>query len=107
MNNNILESIEGFEWDKFNIEKILQKHKVIISECEEVFLNDHILGKDVRHSLVEDRYYLFGSSNNERLLTVIFTIRGKRIRVISARKMSKKERLSYHEKIKRTTKIQD
>jgi uncharacterized DUF497 family protein len=99
MHNNIFESIEGFEWDKHNTEKILKKHSVTITECEEAFLNNHLSGKDLKHSFLEDRYYLFGVSNNERLLTVIFTIRGKKIRVISARNMSKKERVFYHEKI--------
>jgi uncharacterized DUF497 family protein len=99
MDNNVFESIDGFEWDKHNIDKILKKHNVTVTECEETFLNKHIARKDIKHSFVEDRYYLLGVSNNDRLLAVIFTMRGKKIRVISARNMSKKERLCYHEKI--------
>ena len=98
MNNNIFETIEGFEWDKHNIEKILRKHNVTVTECEETFLNQNIVGKDIKHSFIEERYYLFGTTNNDRLLTVIFTTRAKKIRVISARNMSKKERVYYHEK---------
>lgn len=105
MEKELFNLIEGFDWDKHNTEKIIAKHKVTIIECEETFLNEHITDKDKKHSLLEDRYYLFGLTNNSRLLTVIFTIRNNKIRVISARGMSRKERYYYNEKTKRITKV--
>ncbi len=50
---------------------------------------------DVEHSLDEERRALFGQTNGGRYLTVVFTIRGTLVRVISARDMSRKERREY------------
>ena len=52
---------------------------------------------DDKHSDNEDRAYAFGHTNNGRLLTIVFTVREKKIGVISARDMNKKERGMYHE----------
>jgi uncharacterized DUF497 family protein len=51
---------------------------------------------DPKHSAAEDRFAAFGRTDAGRLLVVIYTICGRRIRVISARDMNKKERL-FHE----------
>ncbi|MBA2124487.1 hypothetical protein B9J78_06125 [bacterium Unc6] len=90
-----------FEWDKGNIDKNLIKHKVTNRETEEVFKNDpkFIFG-DEKHSQKEKRYGLYGKTKTERLLFVVFTITKDKVRVISARNMSKKERRVYEEKIK-------
>lgn len=45
--------------------------------------------------LIIDRCIAYGKSDFDKKLTVVFTIRKNRIRVISARTMSKKERLNY------------
>ncbi|MCD4774059.1 MAG: BrnT family toxin [Bacteroidales bacterium] len=50
-------------------------------------------------------YYLLGSTDSQRLLFIVFTIRESLIRVISARDMSKKERKIYYEQLKKNTKI--
>jgi len=47
---------------------------------------------DKKHSQIEDRFVAFGITNQGRKLTVIFTKRKDKIRVISARDMSRKER---------------
>lgn len=97
----------GFEWDKWNIEKIHDKHKVSIYEAEEVFLNEPVIG-NLLESLSkygEERYIAYGRTNANRLLTVIFTLRNHKIRVISARNMSKKERRLYHEENKKNTSV--
>lgn len=87
----------GFQWDKDNIEKNWQKHKVSPLECEQIFFNKALLAEDVKHSEREKRYYALGLTNDKRLLFVAFTIRRNLIRVISARDMSKKERKIYEE----------
>ncbi|OGV63031.1 MAG: hypothetical protein A2283_14915 [Lentisphaerae bacterium RIFOXYA12_FULL_48_11] len=85
----------GFEWDNGNLDKNL-KHSVRNSECEQVFFNEPlVILDDPKHSIVVDRYAAFGKTDDERLLTVVFTMRGTKVRVISARYMNKKERQFY------------
>lgn len=103
----IFSNIKGFAWDKGNINKNLEKHQVSNAECEEVFFNAPlVVVPDEAHSQVEDRYYTLGRTDAERLLFLVFTMRGEQIRVISARDMNKKEREVYHAQIKKNTGVQ-
>ena len=87
--------IEGFDWDKGNLEHI-QKHKVKVKECEEAFFNKPlIVNEDDSHSQTEERLRVYGQTNKSRLLFMIFTIRNNKIRVISARDQNKKERKEF------------
>ena len=88
-----------FEWDKGNKDKNWLKHKVKNEECEEIFFDKKkkIL-KDVLHSGKEKRFIILGKTKKERLLFVVFTIRNKKIRVISARDVNKREVILYEEK---------
>ena len=88
-----------FEWDKGNIDKSLKKHGVTNEEAEQLFLGvPSILIEDEKHWEGEKRYLLLGKTDKGRLLSIIFTIRGdKKVRIISARTMSKKERKLYAE----------
>lgn len=87
--------IKGFEWDKGNLEHI-RKHNVGYKECEKVFFNKpFILNKDESHSQTEKRFRVYGQTNKKRLLTMIFTLRINKIRVISARDQNKKERKEF------------
>jgi len=56
---------------------------------------------DPLHSDEEDRFILIGNSYKNRLLVVVHTERENRIRIISARKATKKERKQYEENAKR------
>lgn len=88
----------GFDWDDSNIHKNWIGHQVSSFECEEVFFNIPILlFDDSKHSFSESRYYVLGKTNVDRKLFVVFTVRKNKIRVISARDMSKKERKVYEE----------
>ena len=88
-----------FDWNKANINKNWKKHQVDFRECEEVFLNKSIkILYDIKHSQKENRFIALGISNKNRRLYVVFTMRGKKIRVISARDMSRKERKFYEKK---------
>lgn len=90
--------VEGFEWDEGNTGKSSAKHAVSWTEAEQVFLNRPlVITGDVAHSGREARHFGFGHTDGGRLLTVVFTIRGKRLRVISARPMSRRERKGYGE----------
>ena len=94
--------IEEFDWDEGNIDKNELKHGVTCLECEQIFFNKPLLFlKDTIHSISEERYYAYGKTDSGRFLTIVFTIRKDKIRVISARDMSKKER-NYYEKSKKT-----
>ena len=91
-----LSSVDGFEWDEGNQSKNWIKHQVLTAECEEVFLNlPLLLAGDAQHSQGEQRFYVLGQTNSERKLFISFTIRTNKIRVISARDMSRKERQAY------------
>jgi uncharacterized DUF497 family protein len=105
---DILFQLEGFEWDQSNVEKNWEKHRVSYLECEEVFFNQPLLvQEDEIHSKFEPRYYVLGRSNDGRHLFIVFTIRRNKIRVISARNMSRRERRIYREQIEKSSKIQE
>ncbi len=92
----ILTQSEGFEWDEGNINKNWLKHKVSPAECEQLFFNRPIIIQDdTKHSEVEKRFYALGRTDSKRTLFIVFTVRSKRIRVISARDMSRKEKEVY------------
>ena len=86
----------GFQWDRYNIQKNLEKHNVSPIESEQAFFNRPlIVVQDVQHSQDEERFYALGKTDQGRRLFVAFTIRKKLIRVISSRDMNKKERKIY------------
>ena len=93
---DLYEKTEGFDWDDGNILKNWIKHGVTAGECEEIFFNEPLLLiDDSQHSQTEKRYLALGKTNEGRILTVIFTIRKNKIRIISARDQSQKERNFY------------
>lgn len=86
----------GFEWDKGNSSKNLVRHGVSDSECEQIFFNQpFISGSDVRHSNEEPRHYALGRTDSGRRLFIVYTVRNRLIRVISARDMSRKEKRAF------------
>ena len=97
----MLRGLKGFEWDSGNSDKNEEKHGVTNLECEEIFFNQPlIVARDPRHSAGEERHTALGRTLGKRLLFVAFTMRAGKIRVISARPMSRKERKTYEEKNK-------
>ena len=92
----ILPELLEFEWDKGNFDKNLKRHKVTFREAEEVFDNKPFLAsEDIKHSQEERRFQALGQTNQERRLFISFTVRKNKIRIISARNMSKKEEVKY------------
>ncbi len=93
-----LDRLTGFDWDVGNRDKNLKKHHVSTGECEEVFFNlPLLLEEDPGHSQVEPRFLALGQTNARRLLFIAFTVREEKIRIISARDMSQKERDYYEQ----------
>lgn len=92
----ILLDCTEFEWDQGNLEKNWKKHKVAPMECEQMFFNQPlVVMDDPGHSGREKRYYALGRTDERRYLFVVFTVRGSKLRVISARNMNKNERKAY------------
>ena len=88
-----------FDWDKGNKDKNWQKHRVGWKECEEIFLNGRLkIFPDKGHSQKEKRFLAYGKTNKGRKLAMVFTLRRKKIRIISARYQNKKERSVYEQK---------
>lgn len=92
---DVLRGIKGFEWDKANSGKNERKHGVTDRESEEIFFNNPLVVAPGSKIGREIRYAALGKTYGSRLLTVIFTVRSSRVRVISARPMSRKERKIY------------
>ena len=87
-----------FEWDPEKAAGNLDKHSVSFEEAATVFGDP--LGRivdDPRHSADEPRCVLLGHSERQQLLAVMFTERAKAIRLISARKATRRERREYEE----------
>ena len=81
-----------------NKDKDWISRQVTPAECEEIFFNQPFVATDSsQEHESEDRYYALGKTSMERLLFIVFTIRKKHIRIISARDMSRKERKVYNE----------
>jgi len=92
--------LQRFEWDKWNIDKIYFKHRVEPFECEEVFFDENkVMLTDVLHSVKEEKHILLGKTKENKLLFIVFTTRGNKIRIISARDINKKERHLYEKSI--------
>jgi len=93
---DLLAGLAGFEWDDGNSDKNWRRHEVRQAETEQALLNTPlVVGAASKHRGVEPRFIALGQSDAGRLLAVVFTVRGTRLRVISARAMSKKERDIY------------
>ncbi len=85
-----------FEWDADKAEANLRKHKVSFDEAQTVFTDDFSVAiYDPDHSDKEERLIIIGMSSKRRLLVVIYTERGKKIRLISARKATHAEHKKY------------
>ncbi|MCL4475106.1 MAG: BrnT family toxin [Nitrospirae bacterium] len=91
-----------FEWDTDKAKRNIETHGVSFDEASTTFKDTLSLTiHDPLHSDKEDRFILIGSSIKNRLLVVVHTERGNKIRIISARKATKKERKKYEENAER------
>jgi uncharacterized DUF497 family protein len=82
-----------FEWDSFNIRHIAE-HGVTPEEAEQVLRNDPIDGGVQEHE-GEERYVELGITDAVRILVVITTMRGTKIRVCTAYPASPGDRTFY------------
>ncbi len=85
-----------FEWDPEKAKGNLRKHDVSFEEATTVFKDAlAAIYEDPDHSVRESRQLMIGTSTKGRLLHVAFADRGERIRIINARKVTKKEKQLY------------
>jgi len=90
-----------FEWSETKNRANLKKHKISFEEAKKVFYNENArLLSDPSHSDGEDRFILLGLSHNAKILVVVHAYKeqDELIRIISARKATKKENEYYFRK---------
>jgi uncharacterized DUF497 family protein len=88
----------NFFWDKRKNTVNKKKHRVSFEEAQTVFFDGQAIEYyDPDHSESEDRFLMLGYSYRGRVLVVSYTLRknGTEIRIISARKATKKEQKEY------------
>ncbi|MGH7845131.1 MAG: BrnT family toxin [Candidatus Binatia bacterium] len=90
-----------FEWDHKKAASNLSKHGVSFDEALTVF-GDPLarIFDDEDHSIAEQREIIIGHSVKERLLVACFTSQGESVRILSARKATRKEQRDYEENVK-------
>jgi uncharacterized DUF497 family protein len=87
-----------FEWDEKKNRQNIRKHGISFEEAQSVFLDDHAMRfYDPDHSEDEDRFLMLGMSFTLRILIVCHCYRERDdvIRIISARKATRQERVHY------------
>lgn len=85
-----------FEWDPDKNESNYRKHDISFEEALTVWADDRaLIVSDPEHSFGEEREWIIGVSAWERLMVVVFTQRGRQVRIISARPANKREREGY------------
>ena len=90
----------SFEWDENKAKTNLAKHGASFEEASTVFGDPSSLTiPDPAHSQIEDRFIILGHSHQGKLVVVVHTERGDNMRVISARRASRKEHKHYEENI--------
>jgi uncharacterized protein len=93
-----------FEWDARKAAENRRKHGVSFEEAEAVFSDEHaLLVDDPEHSAEEARFILMGLSSRLRVLVVVHAYREAQsvIRLISARKANRQERMIYNRRWRR------
>lgn len=91
-----------FSWDERKDKENQRKHGISFNEAKTVFYDEHArLTHDPDHSSEEDRFVLLGFSAALRMLVVChcYRERDREIRIISARKATKKETKNYRENL--------
>jgi len=86
----------SIEWDAAKAAANRRKHGVSFDEAVTALLDPQALAREDGLAEGEARWVLLGMSARPRLLTVVYTLRGdERIRLISARKATRKESTFY------------
>jgi uncharacterized DUF497 family protein len=85
-----------FEWDPKKAASNIRKHGISFDEAASAFSDAlSFTYDDELHSRTERRYATLGMSNQRRVLVIAHTMRGERVRIISAREASPREKRWY------------
>jgi uncharacterized DUF497 family protein len=84
-----------FDWDSGNIQKLIRRHRVTSSEAEESMADPDQVIYPAYSPEDERREAIIGTTTANRLLFVVYTMRGERFRVLSARDATRRERRLY------------
>ena len=87
------------EWDPNKAAINLQKHSVRFSDAESVLFDPNALSFEDTTAQGEPRFIAIGMDHLWRLLVVVYTDRGNRVRLISARSATRSERQKYESRI--------
>ena len=87
-----------FEWDENKNKSNQEKHGIDFNDAKEVFNDENSkVSQDLRKDYGEIRWRIIGKIYGS-IISVIYTMRDKAVRIISARKASRKERDEYNNK---------
>ncbi|MBI1926169.1 BrnT family toxin [Candidatus Poribacteria bacterium] len=86
---------EGFEWDEPKNQENISRRGISFQQAAKIFQGDILEWEDTREDYGEARMIVIGRSERH-LLRVIYTQRGNRTRIISARKADKNDRRKYY-----------
>ena len=90
---------QEFDWDDAKARSNVRRHRVPFKEAASVFSDPSALTmRDRAHSRVEDRYLIVGMSDHGRVLAIIYTYRGRTIRIITAHRATQRERRTYEQR---------
>ena len=85
-----------FEWDENKNKSNQEKHSIDFNDAKDVFNDENRkISEDLRHEYGESRWKVIGKIYGS-IISVIYTMRDAAVRIISARKASKKEREKYN-----------
>jgi uncharacterized DUF497 family protein len=86
-----------FIWDEEKNKANIKKHDVSFEQAAMIFYDEQKLEKyDIEHSVFEDRSIVIGQAKGNVLFVVNVEIDEETIRIISARKATKRERGAYY-----------
>jgi uncharacterized DUF497 family protein len=88
----------SFEWDEQKNKTNIRDHKISFEQAISIFRNDRcrVTRWDQRSYDGEDREISIGIIDDGRIITIVHLDRGDNIRIVSARKATKQERVIYH-----------
>jgi uncharacterized DUF497 family protein len=85
-------------WDEKKNKLNQTKHRISFEEAASVFFDPLSLTvEDDEHSWYEDRFITIGKTESHKLILAFYTETGNEIRIISARRPTRSERLNYEE----------
>ena len=84
-----------FQFDPAKAASNLRKHGVSFADAEGVFLDPLAIHREDSQAEDEERFVVLGMGSAGQLLVVVYTIRGSEIRVISARRATRREVRDY------------